>query len=64
VHHINWNEGGYCPFGGPLFWYLTDVNLGKIRKPNFGANFFKTFPLEHYEKNEWKIRIGKPFKKV
>jgi hypothetical protein len=42
VHHINWNEGGYCPFGRPLFWYLPDVNLGKIRKPNFGANFLKT----------------------
>jgi hypothetical protein len=29
----------YCPFGGLLFWSLLDVNLGKIKKPNFGANF-------------------------
>jgi hypothetical protein len=30
VHQVNWNEGSHCPFGGPLFWYLPDVNLGKI----------------------------------
>ncbi len=36
--------------------------LGKIKKPNFGANFFKFFSLEHHKKNEWKIRVGKPFR--
>ncbi len=60
----NWNEGGYCPIGGPLFWYSLDVKIRKIQKPNFGADFFKTFSLEHHKKNEWKIRNGKPFKKV
>jgi hypothetical protein len=60
----NWNEGGYCPFGGPLFWNSLDVKTRKIQKPNFGANFFKIFSLEHHKKNEWKIRNGKPFKKV
>jgi hypothetical protein len=60
----NWNEGGYCPFGGPLCWYSLDANIGKIKKPNYGANFFTFFSLEHHKKNKWKIRVGKPFKKV
>jgi hypothetical protein len=40
----NWNEEGYCPFGGPLFWNSQDVKTRKIQKPNFGANFFNIFP--------------------
>ncbi len=40
----------------------------KFRKNNknitFGANLFKIFSLEHHKKNELKIRVGKPFKKV
>jgi hypothetical protein len=39
VHQINWNDGGYCPFGKPFFWYALDLNLGKIKNPKFGANF-------------------------
>jgi hypothetical protein len=58
------NEGGYCPIGGPLLWYSLDVNFRKIKKPNFGATFFQIFSLEHHKKNEWKIWVGKPFKKV
>jgi hypothetical protein len=50
--------------GDHFFWYSLDVNLGKMKKPNFGANFFKNVSLEHLKKNEWKIRFGKPFKKV
>ncbi len=50
--------------GDHFFWYSLDVNLGKIKKPNFGANFFKIFSLEHHKKNEWKIRVGNPFTKV
>ncbi len=46
------------------FWYSLDVNLVKIKKPNFVANFFKMFSLKHHKKNEWKIRVGKPFKKL
>jgi hypothetical protein len=45
MHKKNWNEGGYCPFGGPLFWYSLDVNLVKIKKTDFVANFFKMFYL-------------------
>jgi hypothetical protein len=31
-------------FGGPTFQSSLDVNLGRIKKTNFGANFFRIFP--------------------
>jgi hypothetical protein len=35
-----------------FFWDSLDVKTRKIQKPNFGANFFKIFSLEHHKKNE------------
>jgi hypothetical protein len=47
-----------------LFSSSLDVNYGKIRKPNFRANFSKIYSLKHHKKNARKVRVVKPFKKV
>ncbi len=49
---------------GTIFLYSLDVNLGKMKKLTLELIFFKNVSLEHLKKNEWKIRFGKPFKKV
>ncbi len=51
---IGWQLAHFPPCAGP---FLAST------KPNFRANFFRIFSLEHNKNNECKIRVGKPFKK-
>jgi hypothetical protein len=49
---------------GDHFFFFTRCEFRKNKKPSFEANFFKMLSLEHCKKNEWKVRVCKPFKKV